>query len=388
MPDLPITGLTTTTSTDSGDLFPIVEVSSGVTKKQTRATLGASLSSILISDTVYGVGWNGITTIAPSKNAVYDKVELLDAAKLNLTGGTLSGGILFSTNNTGLTWTAGTTLKEIAGILTLTSAGGFSVAAEIYAFETIYFQGTGKGFNWTAGHTLLDDGGDLEITTAGDCRYNADLHEFVTGAVKITTLTASTLAYLNASKEFVSLANSAGLLLNDGSGSLSYTLLTGDGSVDSSGVFTAANTVKPTRALVSGSNVTNATTTLADITGLTVSLAVNSVYEIEAHLVLGTSADTDGTGYAIQYSAAGATVEAGFIGSANGVSGAKTLRINAFNTSTVACMVTNAQTGVATIKGIVRTGANAGNLTVQHKKFVAGTSTVYIDSFLKVTKIG
>lgn len=28
-----------------------------------------------VSDTVYGSGWNGITTIAPSKNAVYDKIE-------------------------------------------------------------------------------------------------------------------------------------------------------------------------------------------------------------------------------------------------------------------------------------------------------------------------
>jgi cytoskeletal protein CcmA (bactofilin family) len=32
-----------------------------------------------ISDTVYGVGWNGVTTIAPSKNAVYDKIEALGA---------------------------------------------------------------------------------------------------------------------------------------------------------------------------------------------------------------------------------------------------------------------------------------------------------------------
>lgn len=28
-----------------------------------------------VSDTAYGAGWNGVTTIAPSKNAVYDKIE-------------------------------------------------------------------------------------------------------------------------------------------------------------------------------------------------------------------------------------------------------------------------------------------------------------------------
>ncbi len=388
MPDLPITGLTTTTSTDGSDLIPVVEISSGVTKKQTRASLGASLSSVLISDTVYSGLWNGITTIAPSKKAVYTKIELLDAAKLNITGGSLSGSTTYSVNNTGLIWSAGgSTLKEVAGILTLVSAGGFSIDAEVFAFGTMYFQGSGKGFNWTAGHTILDDGGDLEITTAGDLRYNADLHEFVTGPVKLTTLTASTLAYLNASKEFVSLANSAGLLLNNGSGTLSYSLLTGDGSVNSAGVLTIANTVKPDRTFVSGSNATNATTTLADITGLTSALIANSTYEFEAYLTILTSADTDGTGYAVQFSAALATIEAGQFGSTV-VAGVRGSRINAFNTSTPTHLTTANQQGVVLIKGIVWTGANAGNLTIQHKKFVSGTSTVYIGSFLKVTKIG
>jgi len=33
----------------------------------------------IISDDVYAVGWDGVTTIAPSKNAVYDKIETLMA---------------------------------------------------------------------------------------------------------------------------------------------------------------------------------------------------------------------------------------------------------------------------------------------------------------------
>jgi len=44
-----------------------------------------------ISDIVYGVGWNGVTTIAPSKNAVYDKIE------------TLGGGSLFTDVGTYIT---------------------------------------------------------------------------------------------------------------------------------------------------------------------------------------------------------------------------------------------------------------------------------------------
>jgi hypothetical protein len=38
-----------------------------------------------VSDDVYGAGWNGIDSIAPSKNAVYDKIETLGAGYTNLT---------------------------------------------------------------------------------------------------------------------------------------------------------------------------------------------------------------------------------------------------------------------------------------------------------------
>ncbi len=33
-----------------------------------------------ISDTAYGSGWDGVTTIAPSKNAVYDKINSIDSS--------------------------------------------------------------------------------------------------------------------------------------------------------------------------------------------------------------------------------------------------------------------------------------------------------------------
>ena len=38
------------------------------------------LSPAYISDAIYGVGWNGDTTHAPSKNAVYDKIETIGGA--------------------------------------------------------------------------------------------------------------------------------------------------------------------------------------------------------------------------------------------------------------------------------------------------------------------
>lgn len=53
--------------------------------------------SIMISDTVYGSSWNGVTDIAPSKNAVYDKIESI--------GASLISDIIF-----GSSWNAVTTI--------------------------------------------------------------------------------------------------------------------------------------------------------------------------------------------------------------------------------------------------------------------------------------
>ena len=54
------------------------EISLGTGLTMSGTTISASGSAP--SDTVYGVGWNGDTTNAASKNAIYDKIELLDAA--------------------------------------------------------------------------------------------------------------------------------------------------------------------------------------------------------------------------------------------------------------------------------------------------------------------
>lgn len=40
----------------------------------------ARAKSAAVDDTVYGVSWDGVTDVAPSKNAVYDKIEALAAS--------------------------------------------------------------------------------------------------------------------------------------------------------------------------------------------------------------------------------------------------------------------------------------------------------------------
>lgn len=66
------------TTPADGDLYMTTDVSdttdaaTGTDKKITYANIRAGI----LSDTAYGAGWNADTTHAPSKNAVYDEMEL------------------------------------------------------------------------------------------------------------------------------------------------------------------------------------------------------------------------------------------------------------------------------------------------------------------------
>ncbi len=59
-------------STSVGDTYRFVELSPGVWK---NISGGGSSAGGSISDIPYGPSWNGVTLIAPSKNAVYDEME-------------------------------------------------------------------------------------------------------------------------------------------------------------------------------------------------------------------------------------------------------------------------------------------------------------------------
>jgi hypothetical protein len=137
---------------------------------------------------------------------------------------------------------------------------------------------------------------------------------------------------------------------------------------------------------VTGSNVTTTGQSLVDITGLSVALTTSAVYEFEAVLGVSTTAVTTGTEYGINYSVSGSTVYAMITGSYT-TSADRSGRIIALNTASAAYLTTSAQSGVILIKGIIITTTNAGNLTISHLKVTSGTSTVFIGSFLKVTRI-
>jgi hypothetical protein len=149
------------------------------------------------------------------------------------------------------------------------------------------------------------------------------------------------------------------------------------------GVGTIANVVY---SRVTGSNATTTGQVLVDIPGLSNALVANAVYEFEAVMSCSTSAVTTGISYGVQFSAAGATIEANIV-AASSTTATKAERINAFNTNTTAFLATSAQAGGVNIRGIIATGANPGNLTIQHRKITSGTSTVFINSMLRTIRI-
>lgn len=150
--------------------------------------------------------------------------------------------------------------------------------------------------------------------------------------------------------------------------------------------FPAGTIGIPMYSRVTGSNATTTGQSLVDVTGLTQALVANATYEIEIVLSVSTTAVTTGTGYGVQYSAALASIESHITGALT-TTATKTLRINAFNTSAQAWLTTSAQTGGILIKGTVTTGANAGTLSARHLKVTSGTSTVFIGSYMRVTRI-
>ena len=79
--DAPFSSLTALTSLAGGDLFAVTDISdttqsvNGTSKKITAD----NVAFFFLSDTAYSSAFNGVTAIAPSKNALYDYLHLGDA---------------------------------------------------------------------------------------------------------------------------------------------------------------------------------------------------------------------------------------------------------------------------------------------------------------------
>lgn len=126
-------------------------------------------------------------------------------------------------------------------------------------------------------------------------------------------------------------------------------------------------------------------TSATDIPDLSVALLANSAYEFEA-LLRAASSSTAGCKYAVQFSAAGAAAYAVYTGATAATTAAVTAT-NALNTLEATAFIAAAIDGMIVIRGLIFTGANAGNLTIQQAKVTNGTATVRANSILKVRKV-
>lgn len=325
-------------------------------KLATASFTDAAVTGKLITGYVSGAG-----TIAATDTILQaiQKLNGNDALAFPLTGGSVSGII----NANG----------GIKIFQPLASYSGMGLEIEFYPSGA-----SGTGYITSINRTtslyqpIVYDGISHKFDIGGTVKFLVEASNNTSYVNMIfNAQTASTVPYLNASKELVSSAVTPTEL--------------GYVSGVTSAIQTQINNNKWTYSSVSGSDATTSSVTLVNVTGLSNALLANTVYEFEAVLMVSTSANTDGIRYGVDFSGAGATIEAMCSGPQS-ATGAKTLRISAFNTQTVTFMATASQTGGVLIKGVITVGANAGNLTIQHLKLVSGTSTVFIASFLK-TKI-
>jgi hypothetical protein len=160
-------------------------------------------------------------------------------------------------------------------------------------------------------------------------------------------------------------------------------------TVDAQGRLTAASTVANTggwtELTVTGSDKTTTGQILVDVTGLvTPTLALSTVYEFEAVLLVSTSAVTTGTQYGVNVTVAPTNIVAVFTGAVTSTTGAVTTT-NANNAAdATAFLTTSAMTGVVVIKGMFTTaGSGLPVFSIRQLKVTSGTATVKIGSTLR-----
>jgi len=135
-------------------------------------------------------------------------------------------------------------------------------------------------------------------------------------------------------------------------------------------------------AYVSGSDFSSSSAALIDITGLTFAAVANTLYEFEAFMRLGFYNTAQNWSCGVQFSAAGAACSWTGLGlyGTNVIIGSNTL-----NGSGGSIAVSNlGDIGVVIMKGWVKTGANAGNITIRGGSSSGGVWHITIGSRLFV----
>ena len=206
--DAPFSSLTALTSLAGGDLFAVTDISdttqsvNGTSKKITAD----NVAFFFLSDTAYSSAFNGVTTIAPSKNALYDylhlgdadddgKIDVLDLAAAGFPAIDSAGALVASrsiaegaaidvTNGTGAAGNP-TVAFDSTEVEAVTWFGGAN-ASNIWSFN---LSGTDTAITFSSGVInvstgTLQQGGVDVVTTSGTQSFtNKTLDALATGNV-------------------------------------------------------------------------------------------------------------------------------------------------------------------------------------------------------------
>src|SRR3990167_443750 len=162
-------------TTNENDIVPLKIISSSylissASVSSSIATLTNASSSYLtsasISDTAYVAGWNGVTTIAPSKNAVYDQMALLivaiEARELLYTDVYVDGNSPDITGNTNC-WIEQTAASNPSIVFYNVNVAGVTVFVKVIAIDaagsvTLDFQDLLNGTDANPVLTIANNG--------------------------------------------------------------------------------------------------------------------------------------------------------------------------------------------------------------------------------------
>jgi hypothetical protein len=345
---LTTTGTTNVTLPTSGTL-----VNSAVTTLPSLASLG----------TVTTGTWNG-TIISP----VYGGTGVNNGSNTITLSGNLTVGAV----------------SNISGNLSVTSG------KTLTATNSLTLAGTdGKGINIgaaTANKFLIGDGSNM-VLSASTIPSSA-------GATANRLLLSDGTNYVLSTPTFPNASATSGKIIkSDGTNWMAstetYPSPSTEGNImesDGANWSSVPNPSEPkwTTVKVEGSNVTT-NTTLADITGLTVSgLTTSTSYEFEAVLNCQSSSNA-GNRYAINITNNTPTIASVIYTGAINTTTGSVAATSANNTVSSAFLASANLNGVIVIKGIFTTGASgAATFAIRHQKITSGTSTVRVGSILRV----
>lgn len=157
---------------------------------------------------------------------------------------------------------------------------------------------------------------------------------------------------------------------------------------------TGGNIAKiPTSGSVSGSDVTNTTVTLANITGMSVAVEASKKYRVTAVLLSGQD-NTGGTCYAIAGPASSAVLSGTWTGTSTAATTPIISKVSAMGVSSATSGSGAAFNRFITTEGkvilvaYITTAGTAGNIILQFRSVTATqTSTVFIGSTIDVTEV-